>query len=83
MSLLEIEKQVKSLSEAEKKQLIRDIQAMLVDEQIERHGDEMLKEMTPPGTVVQMESPGAFLDEQSFKAAAQLQQFIKEHEHEI
>ena len=58
MSLIEIEEQViKPLTTAEKKQLIRDIQAMFVDEQIERHGDEMLREMFPPGVVYEIATP--------------------------
>lgn len=83
MLLLDIEKAVKPLPREEKEQLIRDIQRMLVDEEISKNGERMLREMFPPGTVIPMDSPGAFTDNADAEAAAQLQQFMKEHEHEV
>ncbi len=84
MVLLEIEQQyIQPLSRTDKEQLIRDIQRMLVDEEIAQHGEQMLREMVPPGTVVFIESPGIHADNTDIEAAVQLQQFIKEHEHEI
>jgi hypothetical protein len=84
MTLLDIEQQyIQPLSKADKEQLIRDIQRMLVDEEIAQHGEQMLRDMVPPGTVVSIESPGIYADDTDVEAAVQLQQFIKEHEHEV
>lgn len=83
MLLLDIEKAVKPLSKEEKEQLIRDIQRMLVDEEIRNNGEHMLREMFPPGTVIPIDSPGAFTDNAGYEAAEQLQQFMKEHVHEV
>jgi hypothetical protein len=84
MILAEIEKQyIQPLSKAEKEQLILDIQRMLVDEDIAQHGDRMLRDMIPPGTVVSIDSPGICADNSDIEIAARLQPFIKEHEHEV
>lgn len=83
MLLLDIEKAVKPLSKKEKEQLIRDVQRMLVDEEISSNGEQMLREMFPPGLVIPMDSPGVFIDNADYEAAEQLQQFMKEHEHEV
>ncbi len=84
MVLSEIEQQyIQPLSKAEKEQLILDIQRMLVDEEIAQHGERILREMMPPGTVVSIDSPGICADNSDVEAAAHLQQFIKEHEHEV
>lgn len=68
MLLLEIEKAVKPLSQEEKEQLIRDVRRMLVDEEISNHGERILKEMFPPGTVIPMDSPGIFTDNANYEA---------------
>jgi hypothetical protein len=84
MVLSEIEQQyIQPLSKAEKEQLILDIQRMLVDEEIAQHGEQMLREMMPPGTVVSIDSPGLYADNTDVEAAVHLQQFIKDHEHEV
>ena len=81
MSLTEIEEQViKPLTTAEKKQLIRDIQAMLIDEQIEHHGEEMLREMFPPEMVYEIATPNIVPDASDMEALSQLRQ---EREHAI
>ena len=83
MLLLEIERAVKPLSKEEKEQLIRDIQRMLVDEEIRNNGEHMLREMFPPGIVISMDSPGIFTDNVGYETAEQLQQFMEEHAHEV
>ena len=84
MVLADIEKQyIQPLSKAKKEQLILDIQRMLVDEEIAQHGDRMLREMIPSGTMVSIDSPGICADNSDIDVAVRLQQFIKEHEHEV
>ena len=84
MVLAEIEQQyIQPLSKAEKEQLILDIQRMLVDEEIAQHGEQMLRDMMPLGTVVSIDSPGICADNSDLEVAVRLHQFIKEHEHEI
>lgn len=84
MVLAEIEQQyIQPLSKTEKEQLILDIQRMLVDEEIAQHGEQMLRDMMPPGTAVSIDSPGICADDSDIEVAVRLQQFIKEHEHEL
>ncbi len=42
---------IQPLSKVKKEQLIRDVQRMLVDEEIAQHGGQMLRDMAPPGTM--------------------------------
>ncbi len=83
MLLLDIEEAVKPLPKEEKEQLIRDVQRMLVDDEIRNNGENMLREMFPPGIVIPMDSPGASADNAGHEAAEQLQEFMKEHKHEV
>lgn len=81
MVLLDVEKQyIKPMSRSEKEQLIRDVQRMLVDEEIEQHGDEILRQMFPPGMVYEITTPNVTPDATDKEALAQLRQ---EREHAI
>lgn len=81
MLLMEIEKQyIEPMSRAEKEQLIRDVQRMLVDEEIEQHGDEILRQMFPPGMVYEIATPNVTPDASDGEAFAQ---FRQEREHAI
>ena len=73
MLLAEIEKHVKPLSKAEKEQLIRDIERMLVEDEIEQHGDEMLREISKPGTVYEIATPILDSEDSGARASQQLQ----------
>lgn len=77
MQLAEIERQhIQPLTRAEKEQLIKDIQRMLDEEDLREMG-------FVPGAVFPVESPGAIADDTDYEAAATLQRYIEEHEHEI
>ena len=81
MLLIDVEKQyIEPMSRAEKKQLIRDIQRMLIDDEIEQHGDEMLRQMFPSGMVYEISTPNVTPDSSDVEAFAQLRQ---EREHAI
>jgi hypothetical protein len=78
---MDIEKQyIEPMSRAEKEQLIRDVQRMLVDDEIEQHGDEILRQMFPPGMVYEIATPNVTPDASDVEAFAQLRQ---EREHAI
>ena len=68
------------MSRAEKEQLIRDVQWMLVDDEIEQPGEEILRHMFPPGIVYEITTPNVTPDASDGEAFAQLRQ---EHEHAI
>lgn len=78
MILTEIQEHVKSLSKEEKEQLIHEIQRMLVDDEIARHGDEILREISRPGLVYEIATPILCSDESGARASYQLQQFLEE-----
>jgi hypothetical protein len=83
MLLAEIEKHVKPLSKAEKEQLIRDIERMLVEDEIEQHGDEMLREISKPGIVYEIATPILGSEDSGARASQQLQQFLEENRHDM
>ncbi len=81
MLLLDVEKQyVEPMSKSEKEQLIRDVQRMLVDEEIEQRGDEMLRQMFPSGMVYEISTPNVTPDATDKEAMIQLHQ---EREHAV
>ena len=81
MVLMDVEKHyIEPMSRAEKEQLIRDVQRMLVDDEIEQHGDEMLWQMFPAGMVYEIATPNIVPDASDREALAQLRQ---EREHAI
>ena len=83
MVLTDIEEQVKPLSKAEKEQLIRDVQRMLIDEDIEKHGDEMLRDMINPNAVYEISIPNITIDEGNAEAVHVLHTLLKEHGHAV
>jgi hypothetical protein len=83
MALADIEEQVKPLSKAEKEQLIRDVQRMLIDEEIEQHGDEMLHEMIDPNAVYEIATPNITTDDDNVEAVRTLRNLLKEHGHAV
>lgn len=83
MVLADIEKHVKPLSKAEKEQLIHDIQRMLVDDEIEQHGDEILREISKPGIIYEIATPTLTPDDSGARASYQLQQFLERREHDV
>jgi len=81
MILMDVEKQyIEPMSRVEKKQLIRDVQRMLVDDEIEQHGDEILRQMFPSGMAYEISTPNVTPDATDRVALAQLHQ---EREHAI
>ncbi len=81
MLLMDVEKQyIEPMSRAEKEQLIRDVQRMLIDDEIEQHGDEILRQMFPSGMVYEITTPNVTPDASDVEAFAQLYQ---EHAHAI
>ncbi|MBD3306304.1 hypothetical protein GF348_07990 [candidate division KSB3 bacterium] len=81
MLLMDVEKHyIEPMSRAEKEQLIRDVQRMLVDEEIEQHGEELLRQMFPRGMVYDITTPNVTPDASDVEAFAQLRQ---EREHAI
>jgi hypothetical protein len=81
MLLLDVEKQyIEPMSKSEKEQLIRDVQRMLVDEEIAQHGDEILRQMFPSGMVYDISTPNVTPDATDNAALTQLRQ---EREHAV
>ena len=75
MLLLDVEKQyIEPMSKSEKEQLIRDVQRMLVDEEIAQHGDAMLRQMFPSGMVYDISTPNITPDATDKAALTQLHQ---------
>lgn len=83
MVLTEIKEHVKPLSKVEKEQLIHEIQRMLVDDEIERHGDEILRDISKSGMIYEIATPTLAPDESGARASYQLQQFLEEAGHEV
>ncbi len=83
MVLTDIEEQVKPLSREEKEQLIRDVQRMIIDEDIEKHGDEILRNMIDPNAVYEISTPNITLDEDNAEAVHVLHTLLKEHGHAV
>lgn len=83
MILTDIEEHIKPLSKAEKEQLIRDVQRMLIDEDIEKHGDEMLREMIDPNAVYEIATPTITTDDDSIEAVRVLHHLLEEHGHVV
>lgn len=82
MLLLDIEQQyIQPLSKADKKQLLRDIQRMLFDEEISKNREQILQEMITPGVVYDIATPTITPDDSGSRAAYRLQQFLEEHGH--
>ena len=83
MVLTDIEEQVKPLSREEKERLIRDVQRMLIDEDIEKRGDEMLRDLIDPNAVYEISTPNITIDEDSAEAVHVLHTLLKEHGHAV
>ncbi len=83
MVLTDIEEQVKPLSREEKEQLIRDVQRMLIDEDIEKRGDEMLRAMIDPNAVYEISTPNITVDDSNAEAVHVLHTLLKEHDHAV
>lgn len=83
MVLTDIEEHVKPLSRPEKEQLIRDVQRMLIDEDIEQRGDEILRDMINPNTVYEIATPTITIDEDNVEAVRALHGLLKEHNHAV
>ena len=78
MSLLELEKEyIRSLTRAEKWQLIRDIQEMLQQEERTKE-ESRLWEIFPPGMVYEIATPFSVPDDNGMETAAQLQKVLEE-----
>ena len=83
MVLTEIEEQIKPLSKAEKEQLIRDVQRMLIDEDIAKHSEEILRDMIDPNAVYEISTPNITTDEDSIGAVRVLHDLLEEHGHAV
>ncbi len=83
MVLTDIEEHVKPLSKAEKEQLIRDVQRMLIDENIEKHGDEMLRDMIDPNAVYEIATPTITMGDDTIEAVRVLHNLFEEHGHAV
>lgn len=83
MALTALEEQIKPLSKAEKEQLIRDVQRMLIDEDIENHSEEILRDMIDPNAVYEIATPNITTDEDSIEAVHVLHHLLEEHGHAV
>lgn len=83
MLLLDIEKQVKPLSKAEKEQLVLDIQRMLIDDDIENNKEQILRELINPSEVYEIDTPDITLEDSETEFLADFEQLVTEAGHEI
>lgn len=83
MLLLDIEKQIEPLSKADKEQLIRDVQRMLIDENIRNNRDRLLRELISPNVVYDIDTPNITTDDSDLEAVSNSEQFDKGDGHEI
>ncbi len=83
MLLVDIEKQVEPLSQADKEQLIRDVQRMLIDENIRNNRDRLLRELINPNVVYDIDTPNITTDDSDLEAVRNPEQFDKGDDHEI
>lgn len=83
MVLTDIEEHIKPLSKTEKEQLIRDVERMLIDDEIEQHRDEILREMIDPRAVYEIATPNITTDDDNIEAVRVLHNFFAEHGHAV